>query len=158
MAAIEMGQVVYITEKELFNEELVNLTPGVVELVNSNSFYVRMEHRHKLMRFNKRCMTHEGSFFVATAYLHASEYWQGVANEREKRNLTRKLLKDIERMSLLDLRKLYIAVTGSEEPITSTHWQLIVRGYSEEVAIELTLEQAKEELRLLVSREEKNVN
>jgi hypothetical protein len=106
MNDIEVGQAVYVHVSNMFYNSEPKLSEYIVTKVNTRSFYAHRKYSDYEIRFDKRKMTHESLGEVYRAYLTEKEYWDMVERGKEKVQLRKELQDTINKMSLIELRKL----------------------------------------------------
>ncbi len=106
MNEIEVGQIVYVHVSNMFYRSEPKLIEYIVSKVNTRSFYAHRKDSDYERRFDKRKMTHESLGDVYRAYLTEKEYWEMVERGKERVQLRKELKETVDKMSLIELRKL----------------------------------------------------
>lgn len=106
MNKIEVGQIVYVHVSNMFYSSEPKLIEYIVSKVNTRSFYAHRKGSDYESRFDKRKMTHESLGDVYRAYLTEKEYWEMVERGKERVQLRKELKETVDKMSLIELRKL----------------------------------------------------
>lgn len=105
---IEVGQVIHVSVSGWLGGTKPNLSPYVVDKVNTVSFYAKpVGSDRSSRRFDKRKLCASDSFGdYYYAYLTESEYWDRIKKQEEVRELSKELIAAVRKMSLQELRKL----------------------------------------------------
>lgn len=116
MNNIEEGQIVYVNQFNPFIERRgENLAEYRVTRVNNTSFYAgEGDGRGKSeRRFDRRTMTHKCVTSMRyVAYLTAEEFYQKIADDKEKEELRMTLMAEIKSMTLDELRGIGKLIKG----------------------------------------------
>jgi hypothetical protein len=105
---IKEGQMVYVNEKKIFDENPPNLTEYVVVKSNKNSFYaIEKDSKNPIeRRFSQKGMTCKGHLSHFWAYISREEYWSMVQEQEEKKNLLHEIKTNLSMLDTQQLRKI----------------------------------------------------
>ncbi|MGK8607622.1 hypothetical protein ACRS42_21460 [Bacillus thuringiensis] len=110
MNKIEEGQEVFVSSQNVWiGSEEPGLSKYIVVTANKSSFYAIPESfpGYKPIRFSQKTLSHNTRWgFRYQAYRSAKEYWDIIERGKEKVQLRKELEDTIEKMSLVELRRL----------------------------------------------------
>ncbi len=110
MNKIEERQEVFVSSQNVWvGSEEPRLSKYIVVKANKSSFYAIPENflGYKPTRFSQKTLAHKtGWGFRYQAYRSAKEYWDIIERGKEKVQLRKELEETIDKMSLVELRRL----------------------------------------------------
>lgn len=108
---IEVGQTLYVTQREMFRETTPNLREFEVTKVNTTSVYMKdinnERARDREIRFDKKTLSYNsGIGFRLIAYTTEKEYWDMIALKEERATLTHEIQKSLSGLDIEKLREI----------------------------------------------------